>query len=925
MAVSGVVRHAREAPGGVLHGRRGECGRIEALLDGARAGRSAVLLVRGEPGIGKSELLAHAVRAAGDLPVLCATGLEPESDLAFAGLHQLLRPVLDRLDSLPGPQAEAVRRAFGLADGPISNPFLISLATLTLLADVAEGRGLLCLVDDAHWLDRSSADVLLSVARRLDAEGVVLLMAARDGDSRRLRTGDLPELELGGLDDEAAMALLAGPRVDARVRARLLEISRGNPLALLELPASLTPEQLAGSAPLVEPLPIGAGVEQAFLGRAGGLSGEVQALLLVAAADDTEQVGVVCAAAGRLGIEETALDELEEAQLVAVDGPRITFRHPLVRSAVYRGAISRERRRAHLALAEVLGARGDQARRAWHRAAAAHGPDEGIAADLESAARSARRRGAHAAAAVTFERAALLSTADAARGRRLLDAAQASWRCGRADRALELLEQARPLLEPGGDTAALELLHGSCVLERGSLAHAFKVLVEGARRTLDIDQQMALRMLLRAAEASWWAGETAWSDEVSELARRLTIDGSSRALLVGSALVLRDDFAAGAAELQRVEVPDPATSDARPWVNAAAAAVYCGDEAEAQRRYGRAVEILRAQGAIGELPYVLTLTAAMDLSLGRYDAANANASEALRLAAETQQETDRCYALSLLASVAAVHGRADDCRALAAEATEVATARGLGAAAHHARWALGRLELGDGRPAEALAHFALLGDFGTLPPTPLVSLLATPDIVEAAVRVGEPKLATERLERFARWAEAMRSHSWSAAVARLRGLLADGPEANAWFERAIEQQRAARRPFELARSRLLYGEHLRRSRRRIDARVQLRAAQTGFEALGATGWAERASAELRASGETARRAAASARVELTPQELQIARFVIEGASNREVAAKLFVSRRTVEHHLSKVFAKLGIASRVELARALAEHEGAAPG
>jgi DNA-binding CsgD family transcriptional regulator len=911
-----------------LRGRDAESGRVGSLLDGARAGRSGVLVLRGEAGIGKSALLRHAVAAAGeDMPVLQAVGLESESDLAFAGLHQLLRPVLDRLDCLPGPQAASVRRAFGLVDGPIENPFLISLATLTLLSDVADGSGVLCVVDDAQWLDRSSADVLLSVARRLDAEGIALLLAARDGDPRGLPLPPLPELRVGGLDDAAAAELLPD-RIDPGVRARLLDIAGGNPLALLELPASLTPEQLAGGVPLTEPLPIGEGVERAFIGQASGLSDAAQALLLVVAADDTEQLHTVCDAAAKLGIDPHALDELEEARLVVVDGTRIAVRHPLVRSAVYRSAISRQRRTAHLALAEVLGAEGDQARRAWHRAAAAQGPDDAIAADLDAAARLARRRGAHAAAAATYERAALLTTTDGSRGERLLGAAEASWRSGRTDRVLELIEQVRPLLTDDADHAALALLHGSCALERGALADGFKVLMDGARRMVDTRPDLALPLVLRAGEASWWAGDPAWSEAVSEVAARIEVDcpehASTQALLVGSALLLRGELAAGAAELRRVVVPEPTSTDPRAWISAAAAALYLGDEDAAQAGYGRAVDILRAQGAIGELPYALCLTAAMELALGRYGDAAANAEESLRLAVETRQETDRCYVLSLLASIAAVRGATEECEAKAGEALEAATAQGLGAAAQHARWALGRLELGHARPAEALAHLLMLGEGGDAPPTPLVSLLASPDVVEAATRVGQPHVARAALERYESWGSAVGSVSWAAITARLRGLLAeDVEEADRCFEEAIERGSGLRRPFELARTRLVYGEHLRRSRRRLDARTHLRSAQAGFEALGAAGWAERARAELRASGETSRRAGADAPVQLTPQELQIARYVIEGASNREVASQLFVSRRTVEHHLSKIFAKLDISSRVELARALAAHEGAA--
>jgi ATP/maltotriose-dependent transcriptional regulator MalT len=415
---------------------------------------------------------------------------------------------------------------------------------------------------------------------------------------------------------------------------------------------------------------------------------------------------------------------------------------------------------------------------------------------------------------------------------------------------------------------------------------------------------------------------------VSDVAARIRVDcpehASTQALLVGSALLLRGELEAGAAELRRVVVPEPSSTDPRAWISAAAAALYLGDEDAAQAGYGRAVDILRAQGAIGELPYALCLTAAMELALGRYGDAAANAEESLRLAVETRQETDRCYVLSLLASIAAVRGATEECEAKAGEALEAATAQGLGAAAQHARWALGRLELGHARPAEALAHLLMLGEGGDAPPTPLVSLLASPDVVEAATRVGQPHVARAALERYESWGSAVGSVSWAAITARLRGLLAeDVEEADRCFEEAIERGSGLRRPFELARTRLVYGEHLRRSRRRLDARTHLRSAQAGFEALGAAGWAERARAELRASGETSRRAGADAPVQLTPQELQIARYVIEGASNREVASQLFVSRRTVEHHLSKIFAKLDISSRVELARALAAHEGTA--
>jgi DNA-binding NarL/FixJ family response regulator len=435
-------------------------------------------------------------------------------------------------------------------------------------------------------------------------------------------------------------------------------------------------------------------------------------------------------------------------------------------------------------------------------------------------------------------------------------------------------------------------------------------------------------MLVRAAEASWWSGRQPWADEASRLAAEIPTGTDERqaqtvALLVGSAMVLRDEFEEGAGQLARVPHPSQLPADPRLLVSAAAAAVFRGDDAAAHLGYSRAAEVLRARGAIGELPYVLGLTAAMELNQGRLGAAAANAAESLRLSCETHQETDRCYVLSLTATIHAIRGE-EECRTRAAEALESATAREAGTAAAHAIWALARLELGLGHPVEALAHLARIGEPGRALPSSLLSLISTPDLVEAAVRTGKAELVEGPLRRYERWASSVHSVSALAIVARLRALLACGAEADALFEEAIAGQEQLRHPFDLARTRLLHGEHLRRSRRRLAAREELRAALAAFETLGAAGWAERARTELRASGETSRRPASFRASELTPQELQIARFVSEGASNRDVAAQLFVSRRTVEHHLSKVFAKLGITSRGELARALADmgEEGA---
>jgi AAA ATPase domain len=591
----------------VLYGREAERARIDSLIDDARASRSGVLILRGEAGIGKSSLLEHAVARTDGMRVLRASGVESESELAFAGLHQLLRPVLGLRERLPEAQSAALTAAFGLGGAEVGDRFRVSLATLALLSEVAEHGGLLCVVDDAHWLDQPSAEALVFVARRLEAEGVVVLMAAREGDVRRFEAAGLPELRLEGLPTPAATALLgerAGPDLSESTHDRLLAVAAGNPLALIELPGSLSPEQLAGREPLVEPLPVGERVERAFLGRIDALDTEPRQLLLLAAADDSGDLAAVLRAAELLGVDTRALDRLEAADLVRTDGGILAFRHPLVRSAVYGSAGFSQRESAHLALAQALPGDADADRRAWHLAAASPGPDAAVADELEHSAVRARLRGGHTAAATALERAAQLSEDDQARGRRLLAAAEANWLGGRISRAGPLLEQADRLLTDPALRATAALLGGSYEYERGRPGDAYHLLVSGAEEAAGRDSPIALEMLVRAAEAASWSGRLDWSQRIAELAAAVPASEHDEepfmvALLQGNALMLQARYEPAVAELERARALADGFDHPRYLIFAGFADSYLGDFVTGQTRHARAVAQLRAAGRSG--------------------------------------------------------------------------------------------------------------------------------------------------------------------------------------------------------------------------------------------------------------------------------------------------------------------------------------
>jgi DNA-binding CsgD family transcriptional regulator len=916
----------------LLYGRDPERSIIGGLLEGARESRSGVLVIRGEAGVGKSALLEDARERGSDMRVLACAGVEAESALPFAALHQLLRPVLHHLEKVPMPQADALRGALGLAAGRGDDRFLVSLAVLSLLAEAAERRPLLCLVDDAHWLDDASADALIFVARRLEAEGIVLLFAAREGEVREFDAPELAELRLAGLDADAAAALLdrhAGIALSPETRARLIEATGGHPLALLELPSTLSEGQLAGGEPLLTPLPVSARLERAFLARVRELPRETQTLLLVAAADDTRQLSTVLGAAAWLDVGAPALDAAQEAGLATIRGTELELRHPLVRSAVYQGAPLSKRQAVHRALASVLGGDAEADRRAWHRAAASVGPDPAVVAELEQAAVRAQRRSGFVAASLAYERAAALTPDETERARLLTAAAENAWFGGRLERTRMLLERARPLASGSLQRADIDRYLGLVELTGGVPGEACQLLIRSAAAVASVDGERALQLLNLASVAAFYADDVAAAVTIAELAREVDVGDIPFAralveLLVGLGAHYEGDLPRAAASLRSaVSLEAELQSDALDARRVALlfggrAAFYLGDDEAARRSAQLAAAQMRAEGALGLLTPILPRLVHAEMWAGRWPAASANAREGLRLAREIGQFDLVAYQLVLLALIAAHRGEEDECRSLAAHGHELASARGLAVVASLANWALALLELELGRTEEA---FLRAREIST---TPAVLFMAGLDLIEAAVRAGEVATAHDWLADYEPWAERAGA-AWARAVAlHGRALLADdGEESERLFEAALDMHAEAARPFERARTELACGEFLRRARRPSEARQHLRAALDGFEALGAEVWAERARVELRASGQTARRRVADTRAQLTEQELQIAHFVAQGLSNREVAAQLFLSPRTIAAHLRNIFRKLGISSRTELARLHLESVGAA--
>jgi DNA-binding CsgD family transcriptional regulator len=908
----------------VLLGRRSECETLDRLLDSVRAGESRTLVLLGEPGVGKTALLEYLLNQASGCRIVRAAGAESEMELAYAGLQRLCAPMLDRLDALPGPQRDALSTAFGLTAGDPADRFFVGLAVLGLCAEVAQDRPLLCIVDDAQWLDHASAQALAFVGRRLVAESVALVLAMRDTGDEHDFPG-LPDITVRGLTDAVARTLLESAiygRLDERVRDRIVAETRGNPLALLELPRTMTAAELAGGYALPEATPLASRIEHGFQRQLESLPPQTRRLLLTAAAEPVGEAPLLWRAAGRLGIGGDAAAAAEAAGLIDI-GARVRFRHPLVRSAVYRAAGLPDRQEVHRALAEATDPDADPDRRAWHRAHAADGPDEDVAAELERSADRAAARGGIAAAAAFLERAAELTPDPASRGGRALAAAQAKFESAAPDGALGLLAVAEmwPLDEL--HRARLERLRAVIVFARTRGSDAPALLLAAARRLEPLDAAMARETHLEAMAAAMFAGRLGEEPGVREAAEAAQAGPAApqppRAidlLLDGLATRFTEGYSAGVPPLREaLDAFRGVEGDARWLWLACRLAQDLWDDELWYVLATRGVRVARETGALGVLPIAATYRAALHIHAGAFGAASSLIEEADAITHATDRAPLKYASLML----AAWRGNEADGLELIEAGRLDATARGEGMGLGVNEWATALLYNGRGRYAEALAA-AKRGcehdDVGLF----AWSLV---ELIEAGVRSGAtdaPSAALDRLSARTRasgtdWALGMESRS--------RALLTEGEDAERLYREAIKRLDRTRIHVEHARAHLLYGEWLRRERRRLDAREQLRAAHEMFSTMGLEAFAERAARELVATGATARKRTVETGSDLTAQEAQIARLARDGLSNPEIGARLFISPRTVQYHLHKVFAKLEINSRTQLHRALPGHRGAA--
>jgi DNA-binding CsgD family transcriptional regulator len=908
-----------------LRGRLDERGLLDRLIDAVRAGESQTLVLSGEAGVGKSALLDYVAGHASGCRVVRATGVQSEMELAFAGLQQLCKPLLDHLDRLPGPQRGALQTAFGLSAGPAPDRFLVGLAVLSLLSDAAEERPLICLVDDEQWLDHASAQALGFAARRLEAESVGLVFAARQPSSH---VAGLAELVVEGLREDDARALLdsvlTGP-LDPRVRDRIVAETWGNPLALLELPSGLTPAELAGGFGFAGAAPISGRVEDSFRRRVQALSDQSRRLLLVVAADPTGDPGLVWRAAGVLGIGAEAAAPATEAGLVEF-GAWVTFRHPLVRGTVYRSASPLQRQDVHRALAEVTDPRDDPDRRAWHRAQAAAGPDEDVAGELERSAGRAQARGGLAAAASFLERAALLTPEPVRRAQRLLAAARAKYAAGAPDAALGLLVAAEAGPPDPLRAAEVEHLRGQIAGQQRRSGDGARLLLSAARRLERLDAALARETYLEALAVAVWAGDLGLpggARAVAEAARAAPrAPGPPRVadiLLDALALRLTEGYAAAAPTMARaldlVRVLDAAPdleAGRGLWLAGAGASLMVAQELwDAEPWYvltARLAQFARDTGALVFLQFGLNFLVVPYLLAGELATA-AQLIEEDRLIAEATGNPPVAYTAMTLA---AWRGQEAPATELIEVTVQEATARGQGRLVSLADYASSVLYNGLGRhdAARDAAWRAFQRDPVGYGP------FLVPELAEAASRTGDVKLVRAALDWLSE-RTAVTPTDWSLGIqARIRAFLSDGEAAERLYRESIDRLGRTRLRAELARSHLLYGEWLRRERRRADAREQLRTAYGMLDAMGVGAFAERARRELAATGETVRKRVLETSGELTARETQIARLARDGLSNPEIGARLFISARTVQYHLGKVFTKLAIGSRSQLDRAL---------
>jgi DNA-binding CsgD family transcriptional regulator len=903
----------------MLLGRLAERAALDQFLDAARAGHSRVLVVRGPPGVGKTALLNYAIESASGLRVARVSGVEPEMELAFAALQQLCAPMLDLVDQLPDPQRDALGVAFGLRAGEAPDRFLLGLAVLRLLSEAAAQRPLLCVVDDAQWLDRASAQVLGFVARRLRAEPVALLFAAPEPGAEL--TG-LPELTVGGLGDREARELLESVpmgRMDERVADQIVAEVRGNPLALLELPRGLTPAQLTGGFGVLDPPDLSGRMEGTFQRRLEALPADAQQLLLVAAAEPTGEPLLLWRAARQLHIGVQAAAAAEASGLLAI-ADRVAFRHPLVRSAVYRAAWPDARRVVHSALADATDPRTDPDRRAWHRAEAALGPDDDVAAELEASASRARARGGYAAAAAFLQRSAALTVDPGCRVRRTLAAASAKYQAGVFDAALGLLAvaQAGPLDD--FQRAQADLLRGQVVFASGRSSDAPALLLKAARQFEQFDVRLARETYLEALSDALLAGRLVTGTglrEVAEAAQAVPMPQPVSApclLLEGLALLVTDGFAQAAPILKRAVsafrgpgIPD---DEGLKWLSrACGAAQNLWDYENWDVLSARQLQLARDAGALTALPIVLSMRAGLLVAAGEFDAAAALVAERESVTEATGTGIAPYGALTL----AAVRGREAEALALIRTGTRDVMRRGEGAGLSYIQWGTAVLCNGLGRYGQARAAAQHASEDS---PVIWFTIWALPELIEAAARSGAHDQANSAFRRLSQSTRASGT-DWALGIeARSRALISDGAAAETRYRKAIDHLGRTPLRVETGRAHLLYGEWLRRQQRRRDARDQLRAAFEIFDSIGAAAFADRARTELRATGEHARKRASGTVGSLTDQEALIARLAGEGASNPQIAAQLFISPATVAYHLRKVFTKLGVTSRHQLGRAL---------
>jgi DNA-binding CsgD family transcriptional regulator len=899
--------------GQVLRGRARECARLDELLSALRRGESGALVLRVEAGMGKTALLDYASRTCDWCRAIGAGGVESELELPFAALHQLCMPLLDGLERLPVQQREALRTAFGLTSGRRPDRFLVGLAVLTLLSDSAEPRPLICVVDDAQWLDRCSAQVLSFVARRLKAESLLMLFGERDQDQPSELAG-LPELVLPRLSDVDARELLASStpgRLDERVRQRIIDEAHGNPLALLELPRGVSSASLAGGFAVAPTMPLMRRVEASFRRQVDRLPEETQRLLLLGAAEPTGDPILLWKAADVLGLPIEAAAPAEAANLITV-GTRVTFRHPLLRSAIYGAASPDRRRHVHRALAEVIDAEHDPDRRAWHRAHAALAPDEEVAVELERLADRAHARGGIAATAAFLQRSAALTIDPALRAERSLAAAQASLEAGAFDAALGVLDAAEAGPLDAFQRARLDLLRGR-IASASSFGLGAGQLLQAARQLEPLDVDLARETYLDAWCAAVAAGELAGGDMLREVSRAVRAAPppaheplASDLLLDGLAQLIAEGLGAAAPTLRKAV---SAFRDDAKLLQfgglAAAAATALWDFESWDAVITRQLQLARDAGALAQLATALQGKGIVVTWSGDFSGAASVIAEADAVNGATGIRI-ASYGGMLLA---AYQGREAEASALLNTTIETASASGGGNGVQFARWATAILFNGLGRYGQALvaareASDALRELF--------ISHWSLVELIEACVRSGKSDLAAEALERLVEAPTASATEWGLGILARSRALVSENETAEGLYLEAITRLgRAPLRP-ELARAHLVYGEWLRRENRRVDARKELRAAHDMFACFGAEAFAERARRELLATGEKVRKRSDETRGQLTAQEEQIARLAAEGQTNQEIGAQLFLSPRTVEWHLHKVFTKLGIGSRMQL-------------